>query len=269
MNNEDDYFKEFRVDYYKNADFDYIGEKVRALFNRYKRLKDDKKKNRIVLDIYVHYIQSLEIFFINSLAISKSINSFPLALFISSKEIKKEVEGNFLRHSRFLDWLFTEVILATIQDKEEKIKRNETYSNIIKECAKDYLDNYELLNAYKHGFRINAEFRKYILSLSTKDKNNYKIGEYDSTISYLSREKNNNIPIISENQIKFNINRVFGKCIFIYVLLNNIQYTILAMYGEKKKSYKRADFSIIDNESWMKSFGDFSLKRPLFRQREK
>lgn len=77
----------FKLSHYKNADFDSLTDKIIHLYNKFEKLKDKKKQNRVILEIFTLYIQSIELLFINSHALSVNVDRFPSALFINSPNL--------------------------------------------------------------------------------------------------------------------------------------------------------------------------------------
>jgi hypothetical protein len=116
----------FKLNHYKSADFENINNKFEYLFNRFNRLKDKKKQNRVVLDLYVLYLQSMETLFINAYASSVSVDRFPSALFINSANLRKFISENFIKTTKFSNWFFTNQIFFI--QAETKIRRSVFYS---------------------------------------------------------------------------------------------------------------------------------------------
>ncbi len=135
---------------------------------------------------------------------------------------------------------------------------------MIKECAKDYLDNYDLLNAFKHGFRVKAKHDKTVLTLVTKNHEQYKLNESDSTIVYFSKENKNGTPVVIEHNLNFKIGRVFGKGVFISTLLNNLKGAILYQSEGTLKAKNVARFKIEDKKKWSQGFGGSHFRKPIF-----
>jgi hypothetical protein len=255
---------DFKLAHYKNADFEDINVKFEHLFNRFNRLKDKKKQNRAVLDLYVLYLQSMETLFINAYASSVSVDRFPSALFITSTNLRKFISENFTKTTKFSNWFFTNQIFFIQAGDKDKNERFLQYANLIKECAKDYLDNYDLLNAYKHGFRVNAKHDKTVLTLVTKNHEQFKLNESDSTIVYFSKENKDGAPVIIEHSLNFKIGGIFGKGILISTLLNNLKGTIIYHYEGALRGKNVARFSIEDKKKWSQGFGGSHFRRPIF-----
>lgn len=257
----------FKLAHYANADFDFFSKKVISLFNKFNRINRIKHQNTVVLDLYTTYLQICEILFINANALSVSLGRFPSALFIKSDNLRLFIKENFVNKTKLSAWFFDNLIFSLRRGDKDYKESYILYENLIKEVANDYLKNFELLNAYKHGYRINAKHNKTVLSIATKDGEHFKLDESDSTITYFSKEYDDvrGKSIIFEHVLNFKINRVFAKAIFICALLDNIKTTSLIYYkkiGVKKA--KAARFYIDDQEIWRKSFGGSHIKKPIF-----
>ena len=111
------------------------------------------------------YLQAVEILFINSHAISLTVDRFPSALFINSFDLRKFIDENFTRTTSFSVWFF-KLYFSVIRDDNRGEEKYDLYTNLIKEVAKDYLSDFDLLNAYKHGYRIKANHDQTTLSIS-------------------------------------------------------------------------------------------------------
>ena len=257
---------EFKLSHYKNADFDSLTFKTVQLCNNLELLKDKKKRNRVILETYTLYLQAIEILFINSYALSVKTSHFPSALFINSYDLRKFIEDNFKKTSKISDWFLTKVVLALFNKNNGHEERFNLYSNLLREVAQDYLGAFELLNAYKHGYRVNAKHDKTVLSIVMSDNRSFKLDESDSNIVYLTKEKiSNGELVIFEHTLYFKVSRVFGKCLFVCSLLNNTRAAVLRSHNEKIKSKEISSFSINDKKFWGKSFGESHFKKSLFR----
>lgn len=254
----------FKLNHYKNADFDSFHNRTIKLFNRFNRVKDKKKQKEIILELYTTYLQATEILFINAQALSVKNNYFPSALFIDSTNLRRFIENEFIKTTKLSSWFLSKVIFATKIKNDEYINTYSLYSNLLREVSHDYLDNFDLLNAYKHGYRVSANFNKNILSLVTDNKTSIKLDESDSTITYFSKENIKGVPTIIEHSLNFKVGRIFGKSIFVSSLLNNMRVTILLSYKEKVRRKEISSFSIHDKEAWTKTFGGSHFKHHIF-----
>ncbi|MDD4111314.1 MAG: hypothetical protein PHS54_07265 [Clostridia bacterium] len=268
----------FKLSHYKNADFDSLTDRLDKLYKKFKRLKDKEKKSRIILDLYTLYIQVIELLFINANALSTQIENFIPALFISNKSLRNFIEKNFTKKTKYFNWFLTEIIFKISKNDEDIKDRYILYSNFLEEITKNYLDNFDLLNAYKHGYRITAKHGKNVLSIKLNNGQSFKLNETDSTIVYFSRFdadiKGNeeqaakfgmkNGWAIIEHTLNFNAERIFGNTLFICSLLNNIRAIALVHYRQKIGRKKISSFSITDKKEWSKTWGKSDISRPVF-----
>lgn len=254
---------EFKQSHYKNADFDSLTLKTIELYNKFERLKDPEKQSRIVLDLYTLFLQATEILFINAYALSVSVDRFPSALFIDSARLRDFVENNFTKTSKLSTWFFR-MIFSVIHSNSDEKERYFLYTNLTKEVANGYLSDYELLNSYKHGYRVKASNSESTLSLSVGDGRHFKLNNSDSTITYFSKEKREEVPIIIKHTLNFKVGRIFGRCLFVCSLLNNIKTVSLVHYKQPVKAKSVSSFSINNKEEWSSMFGGSHFKEPVF-----
>jgi hypothetical protein len=132
------------------------------------------------------------------------------------------------------------------------------------EVAKDYLDDYDLLNAYKHGYRISAKHDKSVLSIATSGGQHFKLNESDSTIVYFSKKKIDGVQTITEHTLNFKVGRIFGKTLFVCSLLNNIRAAALLHYKQPVRGKDISSFSITDTSEWAQTFGGSHFRKPIF-----
>jgi len=255
---------DFKITHYENADFESLTKKTTSLYNKFEKLKDKKKQNRVVLDLYTLYLQTIEILFINARALSVSLDRFPSALFINSINLRMFIEENFKSTTKFSTWFLLNPVFTVTKGYSDFKEKYSLYSNLLKEVAKDYLDDFDLLNAYKHGYRIKAKHDQTILSIATSNGEHFKLNESDSTISYFSKETVDGIPTVFKHSLNFKIGRVFVKSLFVCSLLNNIRATTLLYYKKKIRGKNISRFYIDDKEAWSKTFGGSHFKQPIF-----
>lgn len=255
---------DFKLSHYKNADFDSLTHKVIQLYNKFGKLKDKKKQNRVILDIYTLYIQSVELLFINSHALSVNIDRFPSALFINSANLQKFIDDNFKRTTKYSTWFLTKIVFAVSKSNHNLKDRYSLYSNLLQEIAKDYLDDFDLLNAYKHGYRVSGKYDKRVLSIVTSGGVHFKLNESDSTITYFSKKNMEGTQAIIEHTLNFKVGRIFGKALFVCSLLNNIKAAALLHYKQPVRGKDVSSFSITDRTEWAETFGGSHFKQPVF-----
>jgi hypothetical protein len=133
---------------------------------------------------------------------------------------------------------------------KEYEKRYAEHISIVKECVNDYLEDYEFLNAYKHGYRAKALFGDTKISI-----NNHKLLQGDSDLTYYCKRGNS----ILRCNITFNHKRILGKAFFILEMLKNAQ----KIYLSPGKKVTLVHHYIADFESWSKSFGTARFKTEM------
>lgn len=253
--------RNFKKNHYLNTDFGFWLKRVISLYKKFERLKVEEKQNVLLLELYTTYIQTLEILFINIFALSRRTDSFPEALFISSERLRKFISDHFLTTTQLSSWFLDKCIFQVQKNVDEK--DYSLHRNLLMECAKDYLEEYDLLNAYKHGSRIHAKYGKTQLSLGIKGGQQFLLDESDSTLVYFTKEWEKKRPTIWEKSIRFKNGRIFGKALFVASLLNNMSITVLFSMGVKIR--RRTSVFNVDQEEWSKTFGGLKVRKPLFR----
>lgn len=261
----------FKLEHYKNMDVDYWFYKVGSLHTKFERLKVPKKQSRVIFELYLVYLQILEILFTNAHAVSVELIKFPSTLFIEPDQLKGFINDNFLKPTKFSTWFLTNYIFAIQKDSKDYQERYTDYEMILQECAKNYLDDYQLLNAYKHGFRVSAQHGKNNASIVDKKGNNQLLVESDSKITYFSKESGGGelkgSKVIFRRTINFKSARLFGKCALVITLIQNLRLTALHSLGVKGK--EKVMQLKLNKDDWNKSFGSFSFKEPLFSLNQK
>lgn len=256
--------RQFKCDYYERMDIDRLLLQLEHTVGRLERLKDPVKIGREVFDLYYQYLQLLEMFFINAFALGRPEQSFPTAIFVDSGRLKTFIGDNFLKKTKYSGLFLANYILWPHDDKSEKKVQN--YENTLMECAKDYIDNYQLLNAYKHGARVSASAGEAYISVKTPDGKVVKLADGDSAIMYYSKEKHEKSgnTAIYERDLIFKRQRAIAKTTFIITLLQNIRFMALKSLGASAKKRQRYMYYEHDKETWRGSYGGYSFKRSLF-----
>jgi len=243
--------KQFMVDYFKNIDFDYWEKRLNFSLDKILKLKKNKSKSYYVVDIYSIYLQLLEIFFINVLILSSREKGFLSILFINNTKLRKLIKEQFgnLKYQR---WLMDKLVFGIKEKRSIKdySKKREEHLQVLKEGTKDYLKDYEFLNAYKHGYRIQVQFGPVISIDKTP------ILKMDAELIYFTKKGK----IIYQNRIMFNLHRILAKSYFILGMLKNCQKVFLA----QGKAVNLQHYFLTDIDKWQKAFGVARLKEPLF-----
>lgn len=230
--------KEKFIDYYvKNFSTWVFSKQLNTYWVKLRKLKTKKWKDDYLFLFYSSYLQLLENFFI-----------FLLVLF-NKNSIDNIFENNRVQRERILDllklkqkdwkiiyWIEFDVFLKTIIKEYIWTNENE-YHKYTKEAIKDYFSYKDLLNSYKHWFRLNShwEWKTYIWM---NDKH-FLVSENDSSILYYTKIWN----IIYENTYFFNFEYIWLKAEFIINLIDNLKLNQLNAW----KKFKRETIYINDD----------------------
>lgn len=237
--NIQEYFKKFEVSIWE--------EKMTLIANM---LHDDSSKTSWTIELYCTFLQIVEIFWINSLVAVE--NELWENLFIQPKQLQKKIsialdDKNF---SKFADYflrycVFGVVETNTIEDYEEK-KKN--YQRLLKEIAEVYNKDRELLNAYKHGYKVVA------VGPSSLILNNIITKKFTAGIEYYGRkyEKELKVNRLVIHQLYFNWERIVQLSEFALNMLANTAMVKGALEGEK---INLITLAILDPNEFRKYFG--------------
>jgi len=225
---------------------------------------NQKERNFWVIKLYSQYLQFIEIFSINIFVITE--NRLFENLFMGNVELKAKIDKQ-LGSNEYIDYLVKKWIFGiknreTINHLEEK---ENFYKRLIKEVVKDYVNDQDLLNAYKHGFRL--ESKGYINVKMVIDNNpgkTFPIDNYNSSIHYWSKGKKEEKHIIFENRLLFNWERIEQK----FILIDNILENILKVFFSNDKKVNLTHLYIDDPIEFNKHFGTMRMKTPIFTKSE-
>jgi hypothetical protein len=241
--------QKFLRDYYSSRDYSIWLARIKYAAKRLDELKTDGKRRGYILDLYSSYLQLTEILLTNIRIATTREKEILKTLFISNGDLRKFF-AQAQYDPRFYQWFLTNFDFA-IKEKEQinlyKQKFDE-HEEILKEVIKDYLADYEFLNAYKHGYRVSA-------ALSPK---------HDAQLKYLSRERATETKgeyIILENEINFKVVRVYLKATFTTAMLDNLRLILGNNPGEK---VNLVHYFFKDRTVWDKSFGTSRVRRQIF-----
>lgn len=246
-----DPIKQFMLDYFNNINFNYWDKRLNFALDKILKLKRDKSKSYYLIDIYSIYLQLLEIFFVNTLILSTKEDGFLPILFANNNELREMVKRQFT-NPKFINWFMDNLVFG-FKDKTKinnyEKKRTE-HQQILKESVEDYLKDFDFLNSYKHGYRVQINFNptigiKNILLLKT-----------DTELVYFTKKK----CLIYRNLIMFNHRRIVTKSYFILQMLKNCQKVFLA----QGKAVKLEHYFLTDVTKWQEAYGMARFKEPLF-----
>jgi hypothetical protein len=230
--------------------------------NQYKKLSN---KAPFIIDIYATYLQLIEIFMLNTLALLK--NDWTI-IFIGNSELRSLISETFYSdfakkrfNNEIVSDLITNLVLGQegtveMKNREEKLT---TYSKFLQEIITDYLNDYDLLNAFKHGYRVQGSGGNSISIAPTGSTKSFLLSKFTSSIVYLSKKKN----IVYELSVSFNYERIFLKSQYLINMLENIKEIECAIY-EKRPIKMLNHLVITDKVKVQSSWGTSRWKTPKY-----
>lgn len=241
-------------DHYSRIDFSFWDEEVHRCFQS---KIETSQESDIVNDIriYATYLQLIEVFFMNIFAITQNNLT---NLFLRNEELR-EVLGNVKTRdaakSAFLDeWVFYVADKSTINNYE---KKKTLYTRLLDESISDYLQDYELLNAYKHGFRTHARGPMTVsISADSNPGQVFLASSHNCSVNFLCKEKD----FVYERTIGFNWQRIMQKCEFILHMLENTKIRL-------ETTVRLVDLNTLfplDEITFDQHFGVSRFKKPLY-----
>ncbi len=266
--------EKFRNEYYLKLEVIYWLKKIDACHERYTNTEDIVEKSECVIDIYSIYLQIIEILFININAAGASPATFLPNLFIRNDQLREFIQSAKKSNSNvqegFLSKRIKPIINFLIKDAEKADKTYRAYKTLFKELISDYLKDYEMLNAYKHGFRVDFKSQKSEYSL-TKDKQHYSLGVTNAQIKYYSKNKGKTgdpliepeligKDIVYDHLVSFNAERIFGKAKFVYTLLENVVARGKQLAQPDKNVYYRCMEIDLGSKEWKDTSSSFRHK---------
>jgi hypothetical protein len=248
MDNVNDGIAAFLREYYASRQYTIWFAKIKYAAKRLDELKTEARRVDYILELYSAYLQLLEILLTN-IRIATNKSEALATLFIGNKELR----GFFSQAQHdpsFYRWFLTNIDFA-IKEKDQINRykdKFEEHEEVLHEVIKDYLADYEFLNAYKHGFRVRAALGP----------------NREACLIYISRErdsKTKTLHNIIENEIHFKAARVYIKATFIAAMLDNLRLILGNTPGD---SVNLVHYFFEDRTYWEGSFGTSRVKRVLF-----
>ena len=246
----------FMLDYFNNINFVYWEKRLNFSLDKILKLKKNKSKPYYLIDAYSIYLQLLEIFFVNTLILSAREDGFLPILFTSNSNLREMIKQQFT-NPQFINWFMDNLVFG-FKDKT-KInnyeKKRKEHQQILKESVEDYLKDFEFLNSYKHGFRVQIRFDAVVKI------ENMALLKTDTKLIYFTKKHfNKEKDIVYKNVVMLNHERIFTKSYFILQMLKNCQKVFLAQGKVINLEY----YFLTDLDKWQKTFGVARLKEPLF-----
>lgn len=258
------------TDYYNSIDFSHWLKKVMYNASKLHQLKTDKAKSGYLLELYSAYMQLVEILLINMKICTTRGEDFHKNLFISNQKLHKFVETHFQRPD-FIDWFLSNYDFGIVE--KESIKnyqqKYELHKALLKEVIDDYTEDFDFLNAYKHGYRVQGSAQTQTLSIGVEGGGTVPFASYDVFLMYYSKGEDlsgESQSLIFQNTIYMKLYRVVAKAAFVTNALENVK-AILASQSDdgNNKQTKVTHFFLKDKRAWDESFGAFRWREPVAR----
>lgn len=213
-----------------------------------------------VIRLYSTYLQLIEVFFLNVFAITENNLA---GLFLDNTKLREAIETQAkLKEYKcyfFENWVFGVIEKHLINNYDKKYA---FYSKLYDELIDDYLKDYDLLNAYKHGFRTHATGPVQVsLFPDGKPDKIMSMVKYDSSIVFFSKgtKKDKNREMVYESVICFNWRYIAQKTQVILSMLENTRKILMAN-GEKVELT-----TLFDTGSDIGDlFGSFRMRNPAY-----
>ncbi len=240
-------------DYYKEVDYSLWDDIFLVCKEKLENGSDDIKK-QWSLELYSKYLQIIEILSINILVVgTNNIGN----LFISNGDLREDIV-RFAKDKAIVEEFIDKAIFH-IQQKsiiENYKKARSLYVRILNESLDDYTKDFDLLNAYKHGFRIEAK------GMSSVSLEGSLVANYNSTLTYYSNKKDKEArqQIIFKNTRAFNCESILYRSHFMIDILKKLKASSSNIVGEK---VVLETLCILDEEHFKKSYGSFRWKEPF------
>lgn len=263
---------DLKRDYLLNFDAEFWANRIDAAVVDLDKSSDKSAKAAHLMNLYSLYLQSVEVFFINLFAIRKSGDSFISAIFISNKslqtKIKKEQKNHHSEIRDFLQYYILPILIEKHKDESVAGEELRRYQGILEEIVKDYLYDLDLLNAYKHGFRVKFRSENSSVGIGPEGgEKMFRVADMDSTIEYLSRRTDSieKTQTIMSSFVSFNEYRVVIKARTLGCMLADLILLCQHTLEPKPSGVRVFLFDIEDKDKWRNSFGSFRNKSPLLQ----
>lgn len=245
-------------EYYENFDLAVLNDKLNFLVKKLSKLKTEKTKKIYYTELYATYLQLVEIFCINTFAVSD--NDLLANIFLSNGEIREKIQSRFYEEKShdgkdFITYLLTSFVFANKDDKNDRTHQKSEYKLMIRESIEDYTKDKDFLNSYKHGFRVFSG-EKNSLSIGMTGGNSVaKIQDYSASVSYYKKDKRG----VWKCAISFNWERVYMKAMVLITVLENLKKVYLNDGKEINFEY----VTFLDKQKMVSTYGCFRMCSPV------
>lgn len=240
----------FIKDFYSGLSFEYWQSRIDYELDR-AIAEQDALTGSAIIGAYSSYLQLVEIVFHHIYLISKiseDEEAFKDAVFISNAKLKKWIEGSVNKGS--LSNFLRMFVFTTVSDEAMNKEKFNDYLEIFLEAKKDFIKYHDVLNAFKHGFRLRAS------NTGSVGVNGREFLKTEAVVTYFSREDK----IIYKNTFGFSIRRTMMKVHFLLSAVDNAKIFILSKPGEV---LNQEHYFIDDREVWNRTFGSYHFRGPI------
>lgn len=226
--------KDLIKEYYQDFDIEIFYKKLKTITEKISSLKKEKSKKVYYTELYSTYIQIVEIFCINSFAISeKDIIS---NIFLGNSAIQKKIESRFFNDKNnkgqsFTEYLVDGFVFNLTDESKDRTQQTRNYVKLTKEAVDDYLKDRDFLNSYKHGFRVLSSEKNSLSVEMTGGKSKVKLADYSASVIYYKKDKKTDS--VMKCNISFNWERVYAKSLVLLNILVNMRRTYLQKQNDK------------------------------------
>ena len=242
------------MEYYREFDVGVFYKKLKTIAKKIDSLKKERNKKIYYTELYATYMQIVEIFCVNSFAISEK--DLLSNVFLSTTAIQKKIETRFFKDRNkkgqtFVEYLVDGFVFNLANDNKDRTEQKSNYIRLTKEAIDDYTQDKDFLNSYKHGFRVLSGEKSSLSIGVTGGKSMMKIADYTSSVSYYKKDKRNGA--VLKCDISFNWKRVYAKSVVLLNILDNMRRTYLAEENQK------VDFLIFESKLLDSEYGCFRM----------
>ncbi len=232
---------------------------------------DEEYKNDAVFELYSLYLQAIEVFFINQFSTKENNDNFIKSIFIANDPLRQKITSHQRKGFPDVRSMFTDILrplyIESLGNGSEADTPVDKYMPIFYEVAKDYLQDYDLLNAYKHGFRVQYKDEEASLYIGAGGVRS-KVSTTDFRIEYITKktDKARSQQVIFMPMIAFNKYRLIEKTRFITKMIAN--QVALKQHGYLNPTPENITlyfFEFEDELKWKESFGNLRFNKPILR----
>lgn len=240
----------FIKDFYFGTSFDYWQSRLDYELDRVIE-EGDRVSPSAVIGAYSSYLQLAEIVFHHIYLITKireGEESFREAIFVPNGFLKDWIKNTL--DTKLIESFLEAFVFATNPKPDRHKEKLGEYLRALREAKEDFLKYHDVLNAFKHGFRLRAGQGG---TLAIKGQ---KLLETEATIHYLTRKDG----IVYENNFSFSLRRAVIKSHFLLSTIENARELIIHKDGDR---IMQSHYFITDKDEWDKTFGSYHFRQQI------